>query len=132
MTIAPLPPRARPARPVRRILIGATLLAVGGCHFGRKSEPPTATVRIRNDLVPAAALTISLLPASGARRTIGVVEPSRTMELRVPLGSSADPHRLIAEAGSGPATVSRQFTWSNAAVVEWNVGQNTLNVAARQ
>ena len=115
-----------------RIALASTTLVVAACHFGGKASEPTVTVRVQNNLVPAAALTISLLPATGERRTVGVVGPSRAEELRVPLESASDPHRLLAEAGSGPATASRQFTLATASVVEWNVGGNILNVAARQ
>ena len=105
---------------------------LGACHFGGGSGEPTVTFRIQNNFVPAASLTISVIPASGSRRTIGVVGPSRTEELRVPSGSDADPHRLMAEAGTGPATTSRQFSIANASVVEWNVGANILNVSERR
>jgi hypothetical protein len=124
-------PSARNARRLAALTLAPMLLS--SCLFGRRSgEEPTVTVRVQNNLVPATALTISLLPASGERRTIGVVGPSRSDELRFPAGSSTDPHRLLAEAASGTATASRLFTLSSAATVEWNVGLNTLNVAERR
>jgi hypothetical protein len=124
--------RARVRWVGRRVLGPACAsVLVGACHFGGSGEP-MVTFRVQNNLVPAASLTISLIPAAGSRRTIGVVGPSRTEELRVPRGSDADPHRLMAEVGSGPATTSRQFAIVNASVVEWNVGANILNVSERR
>ena len=104
-----------------------------GCHFGRGGGggERTVTVRVENNLVPASTLTISLLPAEGARRAVGVVPASSTQEFRVPVGTSTDPHRLFAEPPNGPAYSSRTFTVSSAARVEWNVGQNALNVVPR-
>ena len=125
--------RARVLGSARRVVVPVfASLLLGACHFGGGSGEPTVTFRVQNNFVPAASLTISLIPASGSRRTIGVVGPSRTEELRVPRGSHADPHRLMAEAGTGPATTSRQFTIANASVVEWNVGANILNVSDRR
>ena len=120
-------------RVARRAALSASApLMLAACHVGRRAEPPTVTIRVQNTLVPAVALTVSLLPSSGERRTVGVVGPSRTESLRVPLDASGDPHRLLAEAGSGPAIASRQFTLSTAATVEWNVGQNIVNVSERR
>lgn len=116
-------------------LVGSLALApvlATGCHFGRGgSGEQTVTVRVENNLVPASTLTISLLPAEGARRAIGVVPASSTQEFRVPVGTSTDPHRLFAEPPNGPAYSSRTFTLSSAARVAWNVGQNALNVVPR-
>ena len=125
--------RARRLASARRVVVPAfASLLLGACHFGGGSGEPTVTFRIQNNLVPAANLTISVIPASGARRTIGVVGPSRTEELHLPLGADADPHRLMAEAGAGPATTSRQFSMANASVVEWNIGANIVNVSERR
>ena len=111
--------------------MAAMVPLLAACHFGKK-EPPTVTFHVRNDLVPAVAVTISVIPAVGARRTVGVVRASTSADLRIPVGSDADPHRLLAESGSGPAIVSRQFTLSGADMVEWTVGQNILNVSERR
>jgi hypothetical protein len=51
---------------------------------------------------------------------------------RIPIGDTGDPHRLLAEAGAGPAIASRQFTLATASVVEWSVGQYVVNVAERR
>lgn len=127
-------------RPARRggrgraltALLVAPLLA-GGCLFGGGgSSTPTVAIRVENNLVPAVELTISVIPSVGSRRTVGVVAPSQRGELQVPVGSDTEPYRLLAESGAGPAIASRQFTLSTASVVEWNVGQNTLNVSARR
>jgi hypothetical protein len=128
---------ARPAtlrrRARRSVLLALLPLALGSCLFGRGSrDEPTVTVRVRNNLVPTSALTISLIPTTGSRQVIGTVDASSTSELRFTSSSTGDPHRLLAEASNGTATASRLFTLATAETVEWNVGTNTLNVQARR
>ncbi len=116
----------------RRAVLGALVsFALVGCRGG-KSAPPMATLRVTNNFVPAVQLTISLIPASGARRTLGVIEASKTQELRFEVGAGTDPHRLIAEAGSGAASTSREFVLATASLIEWNVGRNVVNVSMRR
>jgi hypothetical protein len=121
-------------RPIHRLVASLALVPVlaTACHFGRGGGGErTVTVRVENNLVPASTLTISVLPAEGARRAVGVVPASSTQEFRVPVGTSTDPHRLFAEPPNGPAFSSRTFTLASAGRIEWNVGQNALNVVPR-
>ena len=124
------------ARRAVALAVMPTLLA--GClsssRSGGGSEAPTATARVENNLVPAVALTISLIPEQGERRTIGVVPAGETQELRFPVRGGTDPHRLLAEptSGAGAGTVSRRFALANASGLQWNVGRNELNVSERR
>ena len=126
-------PRPRAAVIARRAAtLALTPLVFSACRFGGRPEEPTATARVENNLVPAVALTVSLVPEQGERRTIGVVPAGSTEELRFPIRGGADPHRLLAEPASGPGTVSRTFPLANASRLEWNVGRNVLNVSDRR
>jgi hypothetical protein len=126
--------RAR-TRQINRLVASLAFVPViaTACHFGGGGGggERTVTVRVENNLLPASTLTISVLPTDGARRTVGVVSSSSTQEFRVPVGTSTEPHRLFAEPPNGPAFASRTFTLSTAGRVEWNVGQNALNVVPR-
>jgi len=110
-------------------------LLLMGCRSGGRSggasEEPMVTVRVDNNLVPAVALTISLIPEQGERRTIGVVPAGSTEALRFPVRGGTDPHRLLAEPASGAGTVSRPFALANASGLQWNVGRNALDVSVR-
>jgi hypothetical protein len=121
------------SRSITRLVGSLVLVPVlaTACHFGRGGGERTVTVRVENNLLPASTLTVSLLPADGARRAVGVVPASSTQEFRVPVGTSTEPHRLFAEPPNGPAFASRTFTLSSAARLDWNVGQNALNVVPR-
>lgn len=116
----------------RAVAIVFVPLVVAGCRFGGRSEEPTATARVENNLVPAVALTISLIPEQGERRTIGVVPAGSTGEFRFPVRGGTDPHRLLAEPASGAGTVSRRFALANASRIDWNVGRNALDVSERR
>ncbi len=130
-------PHRRPARVARSHVLAAmlacSLLPAAGCRSARPAGERTVTVRVENNLVPATALTISVVPSAGERRTIGTVPAGRSEELRFPVGTSADPHRFLAEAATnGSAIASRAFTLAESVRLDWNVGQNVLNVAERR
>ncbi len=109
------------------------LLPPAACRSARPAEERTVTVRVENNLVPATALTVSVIPAAGERRTVGTVPAGRTEEIRFTVGTSADPHRFLAEAATnGSAIASRAFTLAESVRLDWNVGQNVLNVAERR
>ena len=131
-------PRLRFGRMPRRTAALAILpLLLIGCGSGRRADagasPDALSVvaRVENNLVPAVALTISLIPEQGERRTIGVVAAGTSGEFRVPVRGGTDPHRLLAEPASGAGTVSRRFELANASAVQWNVGRNALDVSVR-
>lgn len=117
------------------MITGLLPLLLTGCRFGGRagdsSEAHTITARVENNLIPAVALTISLVPEQGERRTIGVVPPGSTVELSFPLDGAGDPHRLLAEPANGAGTVSRRFTLRTALRLQWNVGRNALDVPTR-
>lgn len=98
------------------------------------SESPGAltetavSFEVENDLMPPSSLTISLVPQTGARQVLGVVQPSETTVLRFEPRVPAGPYRLVGETTSGTTITSREFVLGNAERVEWDVNLNTIRV----
>lgn len=122
----------RIARGVRIALIATALVGTGvaapACASrGARGGGQAVEVRVRNSLIPATSLTVSMLPATGVRWQVGFVAPSETKSLRVER-SLIGMHRLLAETTDGSAIASRQFSGSDVTAVEWDVGMNSLRV----
>ena len=109
------------------LVLGLAVATPACATRGSQSGAGDMQVRVQNTLMPPTSLTVSLLPATGARRMLGVVTPSDTAVLRVD-GPVIGMQRLIAETTDGSAIASRTFTASETAVVEWNVGMNIIRV----
>lgn len=114
-------------RATMALLVAGTAAACASASQ-RSADPNPLEIRVRNDLMPPTSLTISLLPAEGARSFVGVLSPSETKTLELDLATPAGPYRLLAEATDGSAMASRQFMLTSDAGVEWNLSHNRIRV----
>jgi hypothetical protein len=112
------------------IVLAVVLVALSACASSRgtQAEENPVHVRVQNTVMPPTALTISILPVTGSRRTIGFVAPSETKVLDFGASVPVGPHRLLAEATDGSALASRQFTVDEGDTIEWNVRANMIRV----
>jgi hypothetical protein len=84
-------------------------------------------VEVRNDLVPSAALTIYVVPETGARRLLGSVSPAQTKMLSF-RELSVGQYRLMARTTAGNEIVSNPIVLANAKTLRWDLSSNILTV----
>jgi hypothetical protein len=86
------------------------------------------TVRIVNDLVPPATITVWMVPETGARRRLGTVTPNGEETLSFAPGIRSMEHRLVAEATGGSDRTSNPFTLTGVAGLRWNVSSPNVSI----
>jgi predicted small secreted protein len=84
-------------------------------------------VEVRNDLVPSSALTIYVVPETGARRLLGSVSPSQTKMLSFQ-EVSVGQYRLMARTTDGQEIVSNPIVLADASTLRWNLSSNILTI----
>jgi hypothetical protein len=111
-------------------LAAALVLALpllGGCATGGSgaADGTAAAVEVRNDLIPPTALTIYLVPESGARRLLGNVGPSQTrvLPVRDPLPGQ---HRLMGRTTGGQEIYSNRIAIGIADTLHWDLSSNIV------
>jgi len=94
--------------------------ASGGNRGGAGADSGRAlAVRVTNDLVPPAQITVWILSEMGSRRRLGTVQPDQQGEFSyVPVSRGLE-HRLAAETIDGREITSDPFTPEGVAVVSW-------------
>jgi hypothetical protein len=117
--------RTRRGVVVMTMLAAATGLACGSLRLGG-NDGRAVEIRVQNNLTPPTSLSISLLPAAGARRFVGVVAPSETKTLRVDPPPESGAYRLLGEATDGSALASRQFALIDhgSSTLSWEAGSS--------
>jgi hypothetical protein len=94
--------------------------ASGGVGGGAGTDPGRAlTVRVTNDLVPPAQITVWMLSDAGSRRRLGTVQPNQKGEFSYVPASRGLEHRLSAEAVDGRVITSDPFTLVGVTAVTW-------------
>lgn len=90
-------------------------------------------VRVNNNLIPPAAITVSIVPDVGIRQLLGAATPSETATFEYEAGAVVSQYRLVAEPTGRPPVVSREFVLTDSdAVVEWDLNLNTIRVLERE
>ncbi|HEX7089518.1 MAG TPA: hypothetical protein VF192_05240 [Longimicrobiales bacterium] len=94
--------------------------ASGGNGGGARTDPGRAlAVRVTNDLVPPAQITVWIVSEMGSRRRLGTVQPDQKGEFSYVPVSPGLQHRLIAEAVDGREVTSDPFIPEGVAAVSW-------------
>lgn len=110
-------------------LLVATLLqacAAGGAS--RAGEEEFARVRVRNDLRPAAEVTVRLISEAGVRQILGSLPPQSTRILQIDEGPFAGSFQLVAQASDGREVRSRSFVLAPFGRIGWSLFSNSLSV----
>jgi hypothetical protein len=76
-------------------------------------------VRVTNDLVPPAQITVWIQSEMGSRRRLGTLQPDQKGEFSYVPASRGLEHRLTAEAIDGRQITSDPFTLHGVAAVTW-------------
>jgi hypothetical protein len=117
--------RTRRAVAIMTLLATASGLACASLNLGG-SDGRAVEIRVQNNLTPPTSVSISLLPAAGARRFVGVVAPSEAKALQVDPPPESGAYRLLAEATDGSALASRQFALTEGRRIEWTLSTNSV------
>lgn len=83
---------------------------------------------VRNDLRPAAAVTIRLLSQGGSRHLLGNVPPQGTRAIPVEVAGVAGNYHLEAQASDGRELRSRNFSPFPHSRIEWSLFNNSITV----
>jgi len=111
-------------RTARRAVLGLAALVslVTACASGSAAAGGRGglTVRVTNDLVPPASITVWITNELGSRRRLGTVAPDAQQEFAYSPISQSMEHRLIAEAMDGREVTSDAFVPAGIAAVMWS------------
>lgn len=102
--------------------------SAGGGMEGAEAASAGASVRVVNNLIPPAPLTIRAVPQTGVRQLVGNVSPGRTVVLDWNVTRVAGEYRLLAETTGGRDIVSRPFFFDGSGTVEWTLQGNTIRI----
>lgn len=116
----------------RFLLPSVALLLLWGCATGGgRGSPETEGIRVvvQNDLSPPTVLTVRVLGAGTAFRTIlGSVSPSSTRTFVFQPSSTRGDYQLVAEKASGEDVSSRVFQVTTGDDVRWSVRRNAVDL----
>lgn len=121
--------RFRPLHIVPVLLLAGSF-AVGCASAGAGTAPGTegnTTLRLENNLIPPAALTIYAVPETGARRLIGSVSSGETATLRFDAFNFGR-YRFLAETTAGAEIASNPVSFSPGATIRWGLSANIATV----
>jgi hypothetical protein len=110
--------------------LAAALLSVTAAACASTSEGSAQNqigVEVRNDLIPASALTVYLVPETGSRRLLGNVSPAETKTLSFQ-ELSVGQYRLMARTTGGQEIVSNPIVLADAKTLRWTLTSNILTV----
>jgi len=108
------------------VVLAACASSGAGGDAGGTERGRALTVRVTNDLVPPAQITVWMLSETGGRRKLGTVQPNQEREFSyVPAGRGLE-HRLSAEAIDGRAITSDPFTLVGVTAVSWGPGLSAV------
>lgn len=106
----------------------ALLLVACASAGGGGGGGPEVAVRVENNLIPSAGLTIYAVPRVGGRRLLGSVSPSSTRTLTFnPVGDTGE-YVFVAETTAGAQISSNPVLVSAPATVHWDLSSNIATV----
>jgi hypothetical protein len=106
----------------------ALALVGGGCATGSGTVGADAVgVEVRNDLIPSSAITVYVIPESGARRLVGNVSPGQTKRLTFD-DFSVGQYRMMARTTGGAEIVSNPIGLDGVKTIRWSLSSNLLAV----
>ncbi|HSJ08870.1 MAG TPA: hypothetical protein VK928_03130 [Longimicrobiales bacterium] len=116
-----------------RRLRGVTALCVillGACG-GLRQGTDTVEVMVNNDLLPSTAVTVWMVPESGARRQLGTVAPMTTKTFAFSPTGATGQYRLVAEHVGGGSTQSGSVILTGLSGIHWNLTNPAVHVTRR-
>ena len=113
------------------MLLLPLLLASTGCasRGDATTEGPSETldIRVHNNLVPPAIVSISLQPASGVERNLGEAWSSRSTDFRYNGLAPRGQYRLVARADNR-AMASDAIVLDGVQALEWHLQSNRVTI----
>jgi hypothetical protein len=110
------------------------LVGVSACGMGSsRSEGPTTTLRVENELIPSTSLRIYAVSANGGRTLVGSVSPGASTSLRFnTINRAGGEYQFVAEIPLGNPIISNPVSMGPGDTVLWNVRSNLATVQATQ
>ena len=106
-------------------------LALTGCASNQAatSEGPAETldIRVHNNLVPPAIVTVSLVPASGVERNLGQAWSNRSTDFRYNGIAPRGQYRLVARADTR-SMASDAIVLDGVQALEWHLQSNRVTI----
>lgn len=127
----------RNSRLFRSTLLAASLIALSSCASSGTTGGDDAAavvsgdavaVRVSNDLVPPATITVWMVPETGGRRRLGTVTPNGQETFSFSPGVRSMEHRLLAEVTGGAEHQSNPFDLVAATAVRWSVSAPNVSI----
>jgi hypothetical protein len=115
-------------------LRGATTLCVillTACGGMRSGGADTLEVIVNNDLMPATAVTVWMVPETGARRQLGMVSPLKTGTFAFSPTGVTGQYRLVAEHLGGGATQSGTVDLNGLSGIHWDITSPVVHITRR-
>lgn len=124
-------PRMLIRAPLALLALVVLLLSAGACAStsqGDGNAEGRVAVRVENNLIPPAPITVWAQPRIGTRSMVGVVAPSETKLLSFnPVGAGSE-YVLVAEVSAGRVLTSNPINISGSGTVVWNLSSNIATV----
>lgn len=119
----------RDVRALPALLLAVVAVVLAACaSTGGGGGGPEIAVRVQNDLIPSAGLTVYAVPRAGGRRLLGSVSPSSTSTLTFnPVGDTGE-YIFLAETTGGARISSNPLLISAPATVLWALSSNIATV----
>jgi hypothetical protein len=115
----------------KSFMMTMVLLTMTGCasRGDTTSEGPAETldIRVHNNLVPPAIVSISLVPQSGLERNLGQAWSSRSTDFRYNGMAPRGQYRLVARADNR-AMASDLIVLDGVEALEWHLQSNRVTI----
>ncbi|HET9439110.1 MAG TPA: hypothetical protein VFO52_03020 [Longimicrobiales bacterium] len=114
---------------MKKLILAAALL-LSACATGQTVEGSAETldIRVHNNLVPPAILTISLVPSSGPERNLGQAWSSRSTDFRYNGIAPRGQYRLVARASDNRYMASDIVVLDGVEALEWSLQSNRVTI----
>jgi hypothetical protein len=116
---------------IPRLLVLMVVAGPIGCAAfrpGPREAEHVVPVRIENDLVSRADVTVRIVASDGASRLLGGAPPGRDVDLEYRERRFSSSYVLTATTGAGVVIESRSFTLFPDATVVWSLQRNHVVV----
>lgn len=121
---------------MRRILVIMAAFALVACAPKKQPEDvslsPSVTLEVTNSTTPPVQVTVFIKSATGGRRTLGTVSPSRTERFTYAPTNASETFNFIAQVPGGRTLTSQGFTLVNVQTATWDMQSNLVRFMERQ
>lgn len=113
---------------VRCLLVLCTLLLVPACSAMRGGGGETIAVTVNNDLLPSTAVTVWMVPETGARRQLGTMAPGAEQTFSFRPSGATGRYRLVAEHVGGGTTSSGLVVLTGLRSIHWDLSSPAIRM----